>query len=249
MTYKSTLFVLRNATKVTTVSAELKQRIVNMGVDERKIIVVPNGVDPDFQRNCDWVDIRQQLNIPEDGKIFGFVGRLIPIKDPMTLLAAFGQLMKRKENIYLIFVGDGELRGNLLQEANRLGISAHVRFTEGMVSPREIPNYMQAFDFLCVSSIGEGWPNVVLEAMVCGKPVIGTRVGGIPEAISSKDYGLLVPPKDPVAMADAMKMAIDIQWNREEIARYAKQNSWDKVGARYHEIYRELCIEHEREHF
>lgn len=247
--YKSTLFVLRRATVITTVSGELKQRIVDMGIDETKIVVVPNGVDPEFQRDCDAVDIRKRMNVPENGKVFGFVGRLIPIKDPMTLLTAFGQLLKTRENVFLIFVGDGELRGKLLQEASRLGISAHIRFSEGMVAPREIPNYMQAFDFLCVSSVGEGWPNVILEAMVCGKPVIGTCVGGIPEAISSKDYGLLVPPQDPTAMTDAMKRALDIRWSKERIAQYAKQNSWKKVGARYHEIYRELCNSRERERF
>lgn len=244
VTYKSTLFVLYKATLITTVSSELKQRIVGMGIDESKIIVVPNGVDPDFQQKCDVVNVRQRMNIPEDAKVIGFVGRLIPVKDPLTLLKAFGQLLKERKNVFLIFVGDGELKETLLQEASKSGISNQIRFSDGMVAPREIPNYMQAFDFLCLSSIGEGWPNVILEAMVCGKPVIGTNVGGVPEAIASEDYGFIVPPQDPAAMADAMRRALDSPWNRKDIAQYARENSWQKVGLRYHEIYQELHSKH-----
>lgn len=241
VTYRSTLFVLRNATAITTVSSELRRRIVDMGIEESKIIAVPNGVDPGFQRNCEAVDIRQRMGIPGDAKVFGFAGRLISIKDPMTLLAAFGQLLKVKENLYLIFVGDGELRGKLLQEASRLGISGHIRFSEGAVPPREIPNYMQAFDFLCVPSIGEGWPNVILEAMACGKPVIATNVGGNPEAVSSDKVGLIVPAQNPAALSKAMDQAMRISWDREGIVQYAKSHSWSQVGARYFDIYRRLC--------
>jgi glycosyltransferase involved in cell wall biosynthesis len=249
LVYKATLFVLRKATLITTVSADLKQRIVEMGIDERKIIVAPNGVDPQFHKNRSFIDVRQRMNIPPDAKVFGFVGRLIPIKDPMTLLTAFAHLLKQRNDLYLIFVGGGELKDALLQEAKRLNVAAHVRLTEGMVSPHEVPDYMEAFDFLCLSSLGEGWPNVILEAMACGKPVIGTNVGGVPEAIAGEDYGLIVPPQDPVAMADAMRKALDIPWNREDIARYARENSWEKVGARYHEIYRRLCAARKHKRF
>jgi glycosyltransferase involved in cell wall biosynthesis len=162
----------------------------------------------------------------------------------MTLLSAFAQLLKARKNVFLIFVGGGELREQLSQEADRLGIFGHIRFSEGFVSPQEIPNYMQAFDFLCVSSVGEGWPNVIFEAMICNKPVIATSVGGIPEAICSRDYGLLVPPGDPAAMSNAMEKALDIHWCGEKIAQYAKDNSWTKVGAKYNQIYRQLWFAH-----
>ncbi len=246
ITYQSTLFVLNNATLITTVSKDLKHRIMAMGIADSKIVVVPNGIDPDFQKKGNAMDIRQRMNIPVQAKVFGFVGRLIPVKDPLSLMAAFGRLMKAAGNVYLVFVGDGELKGKLVQEAKRQGISSHVRFSEGMVAPQEIPSYMQSFDYLCVSSTGEGWPNVIFEAMVCGKPVIGTRVGGIPEAIIGNDYGLLVPPQDPDAMMGAMQQALNTHWNRNKIASYAKQNSWNKVGEKYHKIYSQLCSERNR---
>ena len=241
LTYKTILFVLRHATLITTKSRELKDRIIGMGIPADKVIVVPNGIDPNFETLYEKQDIRKMMNIPKESKVFGFVGRLIPVKDPMTLIKAFAKLLTLRKDVYLIFVGDGELRGSLLEEAERIGVKDHVRFTEGMVSPDQIPSYMSAFDYLCVSSIGEGWPNVILEAMACGKPVIATDVGGNPEAVSSDKVGLIVPAQNPDAMSKAMDQAMRINWDRDTIVQYAKSHSWNQVGARYFSIYRRLC--------
>jgi glycosyltransferase involved in cell wall biosynthesis len=242
ITYKTTLFVLRHATLITTVSCELKDRIVKMGIPGDKVIVVPNGVDPNLATRYKKLDIRDMLDIPVESKVFGFVGRLIPVKDPMTLIRAFGRLCQRWKDTYLVFVGNGGLRKDLAAEAERLGVKDRVRFTEGAVPPEQIPSYMEAIDYLCVSSTAEGWPNVILEAMICGKPVIATEVGGIPEAVSSDRYGFLVPARDPDAMSNAMDQAIRTNWDRESIVEYAKSHSWSQVGAQYFNLYRRLCL-------
>ena len=241
ITYKTTLFVLRHATLITAVSVDLRDRIIGMGISAHKVIVVPNGVDPNFATRYKRSDIRKMMSIPDGATVFGFVGGLRPVKDPMTLIQAFAKLVAIRKDVYLIFVGGGVLRESLLKEAERLCVKDHVRFTQGMVSPDQVPSYMQAFDYLCVSSIAEGWPNVILEAMVCGKPVIATDVGGNPEAVSSNKLGLIVPARDPDALASTMNQAMSINWDRESIARYAKSLSWIQVGARYSAIYRGLC--------
>ena len=88
------------------------------------------------------------------------------------------------------------------------GLSSWITF-HGWFPKTDLSTFYGPAHFLLLPSVSEGWPNVILEAMVCGKPVIGTRVGGVPEAIASEDYGIIVPPQDPVAMADAMKRALD----------------------------------------
>ncbi len=241
ITHKTTLFVLRHATLITAVSADLRDQIIEMGIPAHEVIVVPNGINPNFMTQYENFDVRKMMNLPERSKVFGFVGRLIAVKDPITLLKAFARLFASRKDVYLIFVGDGDLRESLAEEAERLGLSDHVRLTPGMVPPDQIASYMLAFDYLCVSSIAEGWPNVIFEAMICGKPVIATDVGGNPEAVSSNKFGLIVPAEDPDALASAMDQAMRIDWDSEAIAEYAKSHSWDRVGARYFEIYRQLC--------
>ncbi len=240
ITYRTTRLVLRQATLITTVSAELKERIIEMGIPGDKIIVVPNGVDPDFATRHENMDVRKMMNVPKAARVFGFVGRLIPVKDPMTLMRAFAKLSANRNDVYLILVGDGELRRPLQEEARKLAVSERVRFSEGLVPLEQVASYMQAFDYLCVSSKAEGWPNVILEAMVCGKPVIATDVGGNREAVITDGLGLLVPAQDPDALSNAMDQALRAEWDGKSIMQYAKSHTWNEVGKRYFEIYSSL---------
>jgi len=246
ITYKMVRFVLKHASRITCVSSDLKYRMVDMGMNPKKITVIPNGIDPEFPKHTRALDVCEKYNIPENGKVLGFVGHLTEVKDPLTLLKAFAKVSKKKENVYLMFVGGGELEDSLRRSAEKLSIAQNVRFSGGMVPHAEISSYMNCFDVFCLSSLREGWPNVLFEAMSLGKPVVATKVGGIPEAINSEDFGLLVPPGKPELFAEAVLKALEKKWDHRKIKKYAMDNTWDKVGKRYYEVYRDLLLEANR---
>jgi glycosyltransferase involved in cell wall biosynthesis len=100
----------------------------------------------------------------------------------------------------------------------------------GNQSNEKLNLWYNAADVSCLSSCREGWPNVLMESLACGTPVVATRVGGVPEVITSAAYGLLVEPSVP-ALAKGMESALGNQWDREAIVRYARTRTWNEVAA------------------
>lgn len=236
ISYKTARFILNHANMITSVSQELKKKMISFGVPREKIVVIPNGVDPNFAKYNQLKDVRKNLKIPKDSPIFLSVGKLSQIKDPFTLLSAFKKLLQKNMNAYLIMVGGGLLEKEVLLFAERLNVKKRLHFT-GYISHDEVKSYMSACDIFCLSSLCEGWPNVLFEAMSFGKPIVATDVGGIPEAICSQDYGFLVPPRQPDKMTEAMMKALHKKWDHKKIKDYASDNSWEKVAKKYFEIY------------
>jgi len=99
---------------------------------------------------------------------------------------------------------------------------------------------MNASDIFVLPSLAEGFPTVIHEALACGKPVIGTRVGGVPEALTNREVGILVNPRDSVALADAILNALKKKWKPEIIINYAKQYSWNSLVKQILEVYQSL---------
>jgi len=236
ISYKTARFILNHANMITSVSQELKKKMISFGVPREKIVVIPNGVDPNFAKYNQLKDVRKNLKIPKDSPIFLSVGKLSQIKDPFTLLSAFKKLLQKNMNAYLIMVGGGLLEKEVLLFAERLNVKKRLHFT-GYISHDEVKSYVSACDIFCLSSLREGWPNVLFEAMSFGKPIVATDVGGIPEAICSQDYGFLVPPRQPDKMTEAMMKALHKKWDHKKIKDYASDNSWEKVAKKYFEIY------------
>jgi len=240
--YFTTRFVMRNAAVITSVSLDLKQRVIDMGIEADKVIVINNGVDPKMVDASNKKDIRCQFGIPLSAKLITFIGRLIEVKNPMLLLKAFKIVHEKEKNAYLLFVGAGDLADELnrFTETNRL--SDRVRFTNGMVPHGNIGRYMSDSDMICVSSNREGWPNVLLEAMIFGKPVVATKVGGIPECITDADYGILVPPGNEDLLAAAIVQGLNKDWDHQKIMNHAKKNSWENVAKKYSYLYNRLTF-------
>lgn len=99
---------------------------------------------------------------------------------------------------------------------------------------------MNAADLFVLPSLNEGNPTVMFEALGCGKPFIGTKVGGVPEVITSNEYGLLVEPADPGGLAEKLFIALDRDWDNEKIALYAQQYSWANIADRIVQIYNDV---------
>jgi glycosyltransferase involved in cell wall biosynthesis len=177
------------------------------GVAAAKVFCVPNCLAEDAfaplpeRERAAW---RARLGLPAHAVAIGIVARLDPVKDHATLVRAFAQLCDAGEwpELHLVCVGDGPVRGPLATLVERMGIGGRVHLPGTLTPPF---NVQQLFDISVLCSVTEGSPNAVLEAMAAARPVVATRVGGIPDAVRDGDTGLLVPAGAVDALAAALR--------------------------------------------
>jgi teichuronic acid biosynthesis glycosyltransferase TuaC len=235
-----TKWALRRINHLIAVSEDLGKK-VNVLIGSREVRVIRNGADEElFRANAKWA-ARTLLNLPAKAKIVLFIGNLLRVKGPEYLLQAVSHL--GSSNFLLYIVGDGMLRDNLRAQAEQLGISARCVFV-GTRPHEEIASWLSAADCLVLSSISEGFPTIIAEAMMCGVPVVATAVGGIPEVVKHGSTGLLVQPRDPLSLGEAIRSAlqndtnIQIMVNRAEKAARAEL-TWEANARKTVEVYRE----------
>ena len=188
----------RLAAALVAVSEDTRRAYERQGYP-RRIRVVYNGVDPS---PADANGLREELRIPDDAPLVVEVGRLADVKGQRELLEAVADLPSARA----VFVGDdlergGEYARELERHAAELGVSDRVVFAGQRDDAARV---LAAADVLALPSWTEGLPLVVLEAMAQGRPVVATPVGGTPELVADGETGLLVPPRDPRALADAL---------------------------------------------
>ncbi|MDO8141019.1 MAG: glycosyltransferase family 4 protein [Candidatus Brocadiales bacterium] len=159
-----------------------------------------NGVDIESieKRKVDRIQKRKEIGVDSDCFLVVTAGRLVPVKGQSYLIAAFAQVVREIPNIRLVFLGDGELKDELLGHTKTLGLENHVRFL-GMRN--DVPEIISCSDLFALPSINEGFGVVLLEAMAMKCPIVATNVGGVPEVVLDGETGLLVSPKDPVQLA------------------------------------------------
>jgi len=172
-------------------------------VSSDKVITIYNGIDVQGYSASPLAAarVRQTFNVPADALLMGTVGRLHRAKGLADLLAALAQVRERIPTVRLLLVGDGELRGELEAQTQSLGLSSVVTFA-GIRA--DVPEILAALDIFVLPSLWEGMPLVLLEAMAASLPVVVTAVGGTPEVVVDGVTGLLVPPRDPAALAQAI---------------------------------------------
>jgi glycosyltransferase involved in cell wall biosynthesis len=173
------------------------------GLPAAKMRVVHNGIDldrlPPFL--LDRRAARRVVGVDAARRLVAQVGRLEPQKDYPTFLAAAARVAAALPDVDFVIVGDGALRADLETTARRLGIAERVRF---LGLRHDVPAVLAGVDVLALTSRWEGLPNVVIEAMATGAVVVATDVGGCRELIASGETGVLVPPGNPEAVADAL---------------------------------------------
>lgn len=228
-------FLFSRASYLTTVSTKMKKILMNgYDVDATKVRVIPNGYD-------ERAIARLKENTKREYSAgIVFVGSLRPIKDPITLLKAFREIAGKYSSISLHFVGDGPLRGQLKAFCLENSLSSKVIF-EGRESHEEALRAIAESTVFVLTSVEEGLPTVLIEAMALSKPVIATAVGGIPEVVEGGINGILIPSKSPRHVAKALERLLTDSELRRKLGKAAaesvKNYTWSKIAEKYERIY------------
>ncbi len=228
----------RQADAIVTVSAALKARLVEFGVDPSHVRILRNGVDTDVFRPVPVAVARSALGL-DAGPVFVAVGNLVPEKGHDLAIDAVATI----PDAVLLIVGDGPKRARLEAHARERGVAHRVHFLP-VRAQRDLPTVYSAADALVLASSREGWPNVVLEAMACGTPVVATDVGGVPEIIANPNVGIVVAERSGTALADAMRRLLATRCDREALAGYAARFGWNETAAGQAALCREILAVH-----
>ena len=182
-------------------SKAIKDILVGDGIAASQIVVVHDGIDVGKIGRLPGVDIHGEFWLPRGAPVVVNVGALVDHKGQKYLVAAMPHVLKAVPDAFLIIFGEGELRGALEKQIKQLGLEKQVRLAGFR---EDVLQVVKSADLFVMSSVTEGLGSTVLDAMAMRLAVVGTRAGGIPEAVVHNETGVLVPAADPQALATAM---------------------------------------------
>ncbi len=219
-------------TRLIAITPRQRQELIDLRVaPSMKIVEIPLGLDLEpFRVPRDQRAARAALGLPADGPLVGLAARLVPVKDVGTFIEAMALLTRRLPAVRALVVGDGEERAALEAFARSLGVAERCRFLGWCA---DMPSLYAAIDVLALSSLNEGSPVSVIEAMAAARPVVATSVGGVPDVVRHGENGLLVPPRDPEALAEAVETMVRDPALRARLGAAASQAVYPRYdGAR-----------------
>jgi glycosyltransferase involved in cell wall biosynthesis len=235
---------LKHSDKVTAICRTQKQVITSMGIDAAKVRVIGNGVNNKKFKITSRRECRRRLGLQQETNIILFIGRLEEEKGLEYLIRAVEKLEKEiQARTKIAIIGDGTLRKPLENEIIRRGLADNFTFY-GEREYNEIPLWFGASDLFCLPSKREGCPNVVLEALASGIPVIASRVGAIPEVVN-ENSGILFEAGDVHKLAESLENALKQDWQREKIRQSISHMSWDKTAEVYFQVFSKLISQKE----
>ena len=202
------------------------------GIPADKLHLVHDGVDPLRMQTGDRLRGRQSLDMSGDQQLVLCVAKLTDHKGHRFLLEALPAVVRRHHDLVVALAGDGKLRPALEKQMRELGLSNHVRF---LGYRNDVPDLMAAADVLAVPSHMEGLCSSIIDGMLAGCPVIGTRAGGIPDLmgeptddIGGTEFGWMVPPRDPKALAETLTRVLDSTESVRDRAEAARRRAWHR---------------------
>lgn len=241
---------LRAAAAVTACSSELADRALRLGAPADRLTVIPYGVDPGaFHPDSGaGAAVRAELGLLPDTPLIVSIGRLVYKKGLTYLLDAFPSVLALHPRAVLVIAGYGDLRDALVRQARELGVDRHVRFP-GQLARERAARYIAAADVFVVPSIRDqkgnidGLPNTLLEGMAAARPVVASRVAGIPDVIADGCHGLLVPERDSSAIAAGTARLLADRALAERLGAAARERivrdlTWEMTSARFEQVYR-----------
>ena len=219
---------IAGADALLTVSEAMRRTAIDtFGAAPDRVHTVVNGFNTTVFGPADQTDARQSLGLGADDRIVVYVGRIVEAKGMRELVGAAQQLCRDDPRLRVVVIGDGVMKAELEALIQSSGMAGCIRLTGGL-EPHQVAQWICAADLLTLPSWSEGYPNVVVEALACGRPVVATDVGGTREIVNPEN-GLLIPRKDMVALQAALRQALDRRWDHAAIAA-AMQRSWDDVA-------------------
>ena len=222
------------------VSEDIKRRIIRDGVPADRVTVIENGIDTnEFMPGRSGSALRQSLGLASDAFVVGSFARLTPQKAIHFLLDAIARLAAQGARPQVVIAGDGPLKQELLDHADKLGISDRVKF---LGFRRDTKDLLAIMDVFTLSSVEEGLPMAMLEAMSAGVPVVTTSVGDIPKVIEHGRNGLLVRAGHADELADALHCLITDPAERSKLAAGGRDTvvrgfSQEAMCEKYLEVY------------
>jgi glycosyltransferase involved in cell wall biosynthesis len=200
--YRIDQWALRHLDHVIAVSADLERIVIDLGIPAKRRSLVHNAIDAqEFSRSRSVEQARQQLGVGSTRPLIGAVGRLGQEKGFDVLIRAVDRLLQRGVDVDLMIVGEGEDRPRLEALIGQLGRSERIRL---LGHRKDVKELYEAMDVFALSSLREGLPNVVLEAMAMEVPVVATRVAGVPALINHDANGLLVDPGNLEGLTESL---------------------------------------------
>lgn len=227
-------WAMKRARAVVSVSRDLARKVEALGIDPGKIHVIYNGVDHGLFRPADRQLARRELGLVPSGKIILYVGNLKEEKGCLELVRAFALVAGQRRDATLYLVGRGPDAGRVAALVDTLELKDRVHLVGGMDHP-ELPRWFNASDVVTLPSFNEGVPNVLLEAMACGVPVVASRVGGIPEIVPEHG-GLLFDPGDTKSLAECLLDALGRPWDANSIAATMNGFDWQENTRRMQQV-------------
>lgn len=231
---KKIVNILSKSNHLICVSNELKKIGIELGLSEKNISVIGNGIDANRFQIGDKNFARQKLKLPTHKKIILSVGRMNALKGFHILIKALAKLPNPKDYL-LIIAGEGEEKKSLINLTRELEIEEQVLFPGGILN-EALPTWYQAADLFALASSREGWPNVICEAQACGLPVVATPITGIRSIISEPYMGLFVDSREAESFAKTFLEAFTVNWDFQKIAEKGKERTWETVSQNLHKL-------------
>jgi glycosyltransferase involved in cell wall biosynthesis len=232
----------RLATKFVAVSTADGERMVSVeGISPEKVVVIPNGYIP--SPGASDTDVRAELGLDETAQVIGIAAVLRPEKRLDLLLEAYGRVRAALPKAHLVIAGDGECRPALERQASEIGVRNSVHF----LGPRsDVDSVLRAADVGALSSDREGSPLLVFECMANEAPIVATRVGGVPDVVQDGRTGVLVPRRDPDALAEGLIGLLIDPRRRAEMAAAGREAlhryTIDVIAGRFASLYDSLAV-------
>jgi teichuronic acid biosynthesis glycosyltransferase TuaC len=233
--------VLREADFVVTVSGDLRLKALAMGASSQNTRALINGCDLSVFHVQNRLEARQKLHIDPLAEAVVYIGRMDVKKGLRELVEAAASLHAEHPSLHVYLVGEGPDRTIIESDIQTHNATSYIHALQSC-APDDVAVWMAAADLITLPSYMEGCPNVVLEALACGRPVVATNVGGIPEILSDES-GQLVPPRDPAALAQALASVLDSSWDAPAISARGSR-SWNAVAAELLAIFESLVPAH-----